>query len=217
MPDSTWSGLCRGRCDRTQNERRREISLQLNLDGSGRRIVSTGVGFLDHMLELLHAFRDRPDRPRPGRPARRSTSHGGGCRHLFGQAIREALGDKSGISPLRAFHAAHGGDARHDGDRLERSLLPGLPGRLSDGQDRRLRQRIGGRLLAGVAANALCNLHVVLHHGRNSHHISEAIFKAAARALRMAVETDPAHGRTCPAPKGTCRKGFERVSWVRFE
>jgi imidazoleglycerol-phosphate dehydratase len=42
-----------------------------------------------------------------------------------------------------------------------------------------------------VAANALCNLHVVLHHGRNSHHIAEAIFKGAARALRMAIELDP--------------------------
>ena len=42
-----------------------------------------------------------------------------------------------------------------------------------------------------IAANALCNLHVVLHHGRNSHHISEAVFKGTARALRMAVESDP--------------------------
>ncbi len=42
-----------------------------------------------------------------------------------------------------------------------------------------------------VAGNALCNLHVVLHHGRNSHHIAEAVFKSAARALRMAVELDP--------------------------
>src|SRR5947208_17074159 len=41
------------------------------------------------------------------------------------------------------------------------------------------------------AANALCNLHILVHYGRNSHHISEAIFKAAARALRMAIETDP--------------------------
>jgi imidazoleglycerol-phosphate dehydratase len=53
-----------------------------------------------------------------------------------------------------------------------------------------------------VAANSLCNLHVVLHHGRNSHHISEAVFKAAARALRMAVEPD---GRLTdvPSTKGT--------------
>ena len=53
-----------------------------------------------------------------------------------------------------------------------------------------------------TAANALCNFHVVLHHGRNSHHISEAVFKGAARALRMAVETDP---RTTgiPSTKGT--------------
>ena len=53
-----------------------------------------------------------------------------------------------------------------------------------------------------VAANALCNLHVVLHHGRNSHHISEAIFKGAARALRMAVELDP-RSPGVPSTKGT--------------
>ena len=53
-----------------------------------------------------------------------------------------------------------------------------------------------------AAANALCNLHVVLHHGRNSHHISEAIFKSAARALRMAVEDDPRMSGV-PSTKGT--------------
>ena len=53
-----------------------------------------------------------------------------------------------------------------------------------------------------TAANALCNLHIVLHHGRNSHHISEAVFKSTARSLRMAVENDP---RTpgVPSTKGT--------------
>ncbi len=53
-----------------------------------------------------------------------------------------------------------------------------------------------------VAANALMNLHVVLHHGRNSHHISEAMFKATARALRMAVEPDPRMPGV-PSTKGT--------------
>ena len=53
-----------------------------------------------------------------------------------------------------------------------------------------------------TAANALANLHVVLHHGRNSHHISEAIFKSAARALRMAVESDPRMPGV-PSTKGT--------------
>ena len=53
-----------------------------------------------------------------------------------------------------------------------------------------------------TAANVLCNLHVVLHHGRNSHHISEAIFKATARALRMAVEADPRVSGV-PSTKGT--------------
>jgi imidazoleglycerol-phosphate dehydratase len=53
-----------------------------------------------------------------------------------------------------------------------------------------------------VAANCLCNLHVVLHYGRNSHHIAEAVFKAAARALRMAVEHDP-RMTGVPSTKGT--------------
>ena len=53
-----------------------------------------------------------------------------------------------------------------------------------------------------VAANALANLHVTVHHGRNSHHISEAIFKATARALRMAVEPDP-RASGVPSTKGT--------------
>ena len=53
-----------------------------------------------------------------------------------------------------------------------------------------------------VAANALCNLHVLVHYGRNSHHISEAIFKATARALRMAVEADP-RMTGVPSTKGT--------------
>ncbi|HJS09253.1 MAG TPA: imidazoleglycerol-phosphate dehydratase, partial [Pirellulales bacterium] len=53
-----------------------------------------------------------------------------------------------------------------------------------------------------VAANALCNLHVILHHGRNNHHIAEAVFKATARALRMAVEADP-RMTGVPSTKGT--------------
>ena len=53
-----------------------------------------------------------------------------------------------------------------------------------------------------VAANALCNLHILVPHGRNSHHISEAIFKSAARALRMAVERDP-QSSGVPSTKGT--------------
>ena len=53
-----------------------------------------------------------------------------------------------------------------------------------------------------LAANSLCNLHILVHYGRNSHHMSEAIFKASARALRMAVEGDP-HMSGVPSTKGT--------------
>jgi imidazoleglycerol-phosphate dehydratase len=56
--------------------------------------------------------------------------------------------------------------------------------------------------LHAFAANALCNLHIIVHHGRNSHHIAEAIFKATARALRIAVEADPRLPGV-PSTKGT--------------
>ena len=109
----------------------------------------------------------------------------------LGQAIRQALGDKRGIRRYGHFTLP-----------MEETLITAaidLSGRFFLVFDAALpTEKIGqfdSQLIEdfwqAVAANALCNLHVVLHHGRNSHHISEAIFKATARALRMAVEIDP--------------------------
>lgn len=169
-----------------------EIHLELNLDGSGQAEVKTGVGFLDHMLELLakHGAFDL-------RVAARGDLHvdqhhtvedTGIC---LGQAFREALGDKAGIRRYGHFTLP-----------MEETLVTvavDLSGRYALAFNAPLPSpKIGAfdsELLEdfwqAFAANTLCNLHVLLHYGRNSHHIAEAVFKGTARALRMAVEPDP--------------------------
>jgi imidazoleglycerol-phosphate dehydratase len=180
-----------------------EIELELNLDGSGQAQVKTGVGFLDHMLELLakHGALDL-------RVAARGDLHvdqhhtvedTGIC---LGQALRHALGDKAGIRRYGHFTLP-----------MEESLVTvavDLSGRYALAFNAPLPSpKIGAfdsELLEdfwqAVAANCLCNLHVMLHYGRNSHHIAEAVFKGAARALRMAIEPDP-HMTGVPSTKGS--------------
>jgi imidazoleglycerol-phosphate dehydratase len=180
-----------------------EIELELNLDGSGQADVKTGVGFLDHMLELLakHAALDL-------RVAARGDLHvdqhhtvedTGIC---LGQALRQALGDKQGIRRYGHFTLP-----------MEETLVTvaiDLSGRYSLMFNAPLPSpKIGAfdselieDFWQATAANCLCNLHVLLHYGRNSHHIAEAVFKATARALRMAVEPDP-RMTGVPSTKGT--------------
>jgi imidazoleglycerol-phosphate dehydratase len=180
-----------------------EIELELNLDGSGQASVKTGVGFLDHMLELLakHGALDL-------RVAARGDLHvdqhhtvedTGIC---LGQALRQALGDKAGIRRYGHFTLP-----------MEETLVTvavDLSGRYALAFNALLpAPKIGAfdsELLEdfwqAVAANCLCNLHVLLHYGRNSHHIAEAVFKASARALRMAIEHD-ARMTGVPSTKGT--------------
>ncbi len=121
----------------------------------------------------------------------------------FGQALKQALGDKAGIRRYGHFTLPMEETLVTTAIDLERPLLPGVSGR------RFPSPKIGDfdselveDFWQAVAANALCNLHVLVHYGRNSHHISEAIFKATARALRMAVEPDP-RITGVPSTKGT--------------
>lgn len=169
-----------------------QIRLSVNLDEPGSVSVRTGVGFLDHMLELF---------ARHGAVSLQVEATGdlhvdqhhtvedvGIC---LGQAVRQALGDKQGICRYGHFTLP-----------MEETLVTvalDLSGRYylvfqADCPTEKIGD-FDSQLLEdfwqAFAANALCNFHVVLHHGRNSHHIAEAIFKAAARALRMATESDP--------------------------
>jgi imidazoleglycerol-phosphate dehydratase len=169
-----------------------QIELELNLDGSGQAQLASGVGFLDHMLALLakHAAIDLSVKAVGDLQVdqHHTVEDVGIC---LGQALRQALGDRAGIT--RFGHATLP---------MEESLVTcavDLGGRPVCAFDAKLPSpKIGefdSELVAdfwqAFATNALCNLHVIVHYGRNSHHIAEAIFKAAARALRMALAPDP--------------------------
>ena len=180
-----------------------QIELTLDLDGSGQSSLDTGVGFLDHMLDLLarHGAFDLSVKAVGDLHVdqHHTVEDVGIC---FGQALKTALGDKAGIRRYGHFTLP-----------MEETLVTtaiDLSGRYAlVFQAEFPAKKIGDfdselveDFWQAAAANALCNLHVILHHGRNSHHISEAIFKSAARALRMAVERDPRMPGV-PSTKGT--------------
>jgi len=180
-----------------------DIELELNLDGSGASSIATGVGFFDHMLTLLarHAAIDLNVRAQGDLHVdqHHTVEDVGIC---LGQALRQALGDKSGIRRYGHFTLP-----------MEETLVTSaidLSGRyylvfqvaLPASKIGDFDSELVEDFWQAVAANALCNLHVVLHHGRNSHHIAEAVFKGTARALRMAIEHDP-RMPGIPSTKGT--------------
>jgi len=183
--------------------RETDIELELNLDGTGQASLKTGVGFLDHMLELLakHAVLDLTVTARGDLHVdqHHTVEDVGIC---FGQALKQALGDKAGIRRYGHFTLP-----------MEETLVTtamDLSGRyylvfnapFPSAKIGDFDSELVEDFWQAVAANVLCNLHVILHHGRNSHHISEAIFKATARALRMAVERD-SRVPGVPSTKGT--------------
>jgi imidazoleglycerol-phosphate dehydratase len=180
-----------------------EVELQLELDGIGNARIATGIGFFDHMLTLLakHAAINLAITAKGDLEVdqHHTVEDVGIC---LGQAFREALGDKAGIRRYGHFALP-----------MEETLCTvalDLGGRAyfvfqADFPT----QKIGdfdSELVAdfwqAFTSNALCNLHVTIHYGRNSHHIAEAIFKASARALRNAAEADPRQ-RGVPSTKGT--------------
>ena len=179
------------------------IELELNLDGTGQSQVETGVGFFDHMLTLLarHGALDLQVRAEGDLHVdqHHTVEDVGIC---FGMALHEALGDKAGIRryghftlPMEETLVTTAIDL---GGRYFLVFQADFPTAKIGDFDSELVQDFW----QATAANALCNLHVALHHGRNSHHISEAVFKSAARALRMAVESDP-RITDIPSTKGT--------------
>ena len=179
-----------------------EIRLELNLDGIGESQANTGVGFLDHMLALLgkHSAMDLVVKAVGDLEVdqHHTVEDVGIC---LGQALHEALGDKKGISRYGHFALP-----------MEETLVTAaidLGGRPYFVYEAEIpTPKIGNfdsQLVAdfwqAFATNAPCNLHIVVHYGRNSHHIAEGIFKATARALRMAIGPDN-RVRGVPSTKG---------------
>ncbi len=179
------------------------IQLLLNLDGTGQSQVATGIGFFDHMLTLLskHSLIDlQVDAQGDLEVDHHHTVEDVGI--CFGQALAEALGDKRGISRYGSITLP-----------MEETLVTAavdLSGRMSFVAKTDFpTEKIGDfdvQLIPvfweAVASNVLMNLHLVLHHGNNSHHIAEAVFKGTARALRQAVTVDPRQ-QGVPSSKGT--------------
>ena len=179
------------------------IALTLDVDGTGVANVRTGVGFLDHMLTLLakHGAMDLTvDAKGDLHVDQHHTVEDTGI--CLGQALRQALGDKAGIRrygfftlPMEETLATVALDLSGRYALVFNATFPSS--KIGDFDSELVED-----FWQAFAANALCNFHVNVHYGRNSHHIAEAIFKAAARALRMAVEHDP-RMTGVPSTKGT--------------
>ena len=183
--------------------RETDIRLSLNLDGSGTAENRTGVGFLDHMLDLFakHALIDLKVECQGDLhvDAHHTTEDVG---ISLGQAIDRALGDRAGIR--RYGHAILPMDetlvtcAVDLGGRPYWAWNAPMPTpRVGD-----FDSELVADFWQGVATQARMNLHVLLHYGRNTHHISEAIFKGLARAIRDACERDPRNSGV-PSTKGS--------------
>ena len=188
----------------TRKTNETDITLSVDLDGTGRRDIKTGVGFFDHMLDQLarHALID-------------ITISATGDLHIddhhtvedvgiaLGQALTKAMGDKRGIRRYGSFHLAMD-------DALVRAALD-LSGRPYLVWDVAFpTPKIGGfdtelvrEFFQAFSTHGGITLHVSKLAGINSHHIAEAAFKAVARALREALEADPRSGDAIPSTKGT--------------
>jgi imidazoleglycerol-phosphate dehydratase len=180
------------------------ISVEINLDGTGTYDNQTGVGFFDHMLDQLsrHSLID-------------FTIRAEGDYHIddhhtvedtgiaLGQALAQALGDKKGIRRYGECHLPM--DDAQVRCALDLSARPFLVWNVDIPT-----QKIGAidtelvrEFFTAFSTHGGITLHVDQLHGFNSHHIVEAAFKAVARALRMAVETDPRKADAVPSTKGT--------------
>lgn len=182
------------------------IAVEINLDGSGKSDIQTGVPFFDHMLQAFanHSLID-------------VSIHASGdteidCHHtvedtaiVLGQAINDALGDKRGITRF--------GSASVPMDETLCEAVVDLSGRpyfvMRGEPDNILTSIIGGHYATVInehffetlSCHARINLHLICHHGRDPHHITEAEFKAVARAIRAAATKDPRQAGV-PSTKG---------------
>lgn len=181
-----------------------EIKVAINLDGSGRASIDTGVGFLDHMLELLskHALLDLEVQAKGDtRVDDHHTVEDVGI--ALGTAVKDALGDKRGICRY-GFFLLPMDDALVSAaiDFSGRSFLGwnvDFPAEKIGSFDSELVREF----FQAFAAQAGANVHVERRSGVNGHHIAEAAFKALARSIRQAVELDPRARGEVPSTKGT--------------
>lgn len=188
----------------SRSTRETQIQVQLNLDGTGRSELATGVAFLDHMLDQVarHGLIDLDIKAAGDLhiDAHHTVEDVG---ITLGQALDKALGDKRGLR--RYGHAYVPLDEALARVVVDLSGRPGLEFHVEFP-----RARIGEfdvdlfyEFFQGLVNHARITLHVDALRGRNAHHIAETCFKAFGRALRMAVEPDARAGDAMPSTKGS--------------
>ncbi len=179
------------------------ISVSINLDGTGKYNIKTGVGFFDHMLEQLsrHSLVDM-------------TIRADGDTHIddhhttedvgiaLGQAFKEALGDMSGITRYADTHLAM--DEALTRVALDVSGRPFLVWQVDFPRDKlgTFDTELFEEFFRAFAINAGITLHIANLYGTNCHHIAETCFKAVARTIRTATEPDPRQSGRVPTTKG---------------
>jgi imidazoleglycerol-phosphate dehydratase len=190
----------------TRKTKETDISVAVDLDGSGKARIATGIGFFDHMLEQIarHSLID-------------ITIKAKGDLHIdqhhtvedvgiaLGQAIRQALGDMKGITRYSDVHLPM--DEAMTRAAIDISGRPYLVWKVTFTRNKvgELDSELFREFFQAFAQNAGITLHIENLYGRNNHHIAETCFKALARALRAAVAIDPRQGGRVPSTKGSLK------------
>ncbi|QFU14947.1 imidazoleglycerol-phosphate dehydratase HisB [Microvirga thermotolerans] len=181
-----------------------DVALSIALDGTGKAEIATGVGFLDHMLELFarHALVDLTVTVKGDLHVdQHHTTEDTGI--ALGQALLQALGDKKGIARYADIHLPM--DETLTRVALDISGRPFLVFRTTFPTEKigAFDTELVREFFQAFAINAGLTLHVETLYGANSHHIAESCFKGVARCLRQAVSIDPREGGRIPSTKGT--------------
>jgi imidazoleglycerol-phosphate dehydratase len=180
-----------------------DISLTLAVDGSGASDIATGVGFFDHMLTALARHAGFNLTVRATGDLHIDSHHTvEDVGIVLGQALRQALGDKAGITRF--------GQALVPMDEALAEAAVDISGRAFLAWSAHFERPMLGTMdtqlceefFRAFAGNALVTLHITSRAGTNAHHVAESCFKAAARALRMAVAIDPRNAGAIPSTKG---------------
>ena len=180
-----------------------DVEVTIDLDGSGTAAVATGVGFLDHMLDLLarHARIDLKVTANGDlKVDPHHTTEDVGI--TLGQAVRQALGDMKGICRYGAVHLPM--DEALTRVAIDVSGRPFLVFRTAFQRDKigSFDTELVREWFQAFAMNAGLTVHVETFYGSNDHHVAESCFKGLARALRVAVAIDPRAAHEVPSTKG---------------
>ena len=190
------------RVERTTKES--SVLVNLTLDGTGEISVDTGVPFFDHMMSQLgkHSgfnltIKTTGDIDVDSHHTVEDTSL------AFGQALREALGDKAGIRRYGFFILPMDETLARCAVDLSNRPMMVYQVEITNYMVKDFNIALVREFFQGLANSLGCNLHLKLEYGDEPHHIAEALFKAFARALREALEVDPRQGGRVPSTKGT--------------